>query len=176
MRKKHVKDYVSDETIEGGYRYIGNYFIDNMPDDKRKKVALTDFLLGIIEAIGVLATLSINCVGNRTIYVVIPLEICLVCLVYYISGAYTYYKNDQKMERRCYEDSYLRMVQSITVAFFLNVGSIIGQIYTICKGYYFEDKNLEYLLLVALFIIATLNCFLWICQRKVLKGVIEEKT
>ena len=79
MNKKYVKDYVADETVYGGYRYTGIYYVDSINDDQRKKLGMTHLLIGVLQMILVLLAASINCIGNRTIYVVIPMECTLVC-------------------------------------------------------------------------------------------------
>ena len=51
MRKKHVRDYVADQSVEGGYRYIGEYYIDKIEPVLRKKIGLVNILIAVIELI-----------------------------------------------------------------------------------------------------------------------------
>lgn len=175
MKKKYVKDYVADETIEGGYRYTGNYYIDNISDDQRKKLGVSHLLIGVLQVIVVLLAASINCLGNRTIYVVIPMECTLFCALNLCLGAYTFLKSSNRMELRQYEGSYQKMVQSVTVAFFLNIGSAIGQIYIIVKGMHYAGMVYEYLLLAAILLMTVINGVEWKWQRTRIAMVTQEK-
>ncbi len=175
MKKKYVKDYVADETVEGGYRYTGNYYIDHLDDNQRKKAGLTHLLIGILQIVLVLFAASINCIGNRTIYVVIPMECTLFCALNLCLGAYTFLKSSNRMELRQYEGSYQRMVQSVTIAFFLNIGSVIGQIYIIAKGMQYNGMASEYLLLVAILLMTVINGIEWKWQKVRIAQVTQEK-
>lgn len=174
MKKKHVHDYVADETIVGGYRYVGEYYIDNIESELRKKIGLINILIGVLELIVVFVALSLNCMGNRTFYVVIPLEIMMICNFIYIMGAYTYRKTNGKMEKRYYEDSVQRMVHASMITFLMNLCSIVGQIYIVFKGYYYSEKCLEYVLLGILIILGVVNFVLWNGKRKLIKGIVKE--
>ena len=176
MKKKYVKDYVADETVEGGYRYTGVYYTDNLETDIRKKNGLIHLIVGGLQIAFVLFAASINCMGNRTIYVVIPMECTLFCALNLCLGAYTFFKSSNRMELYQYEGSYLKMVQSVTVAFFLNVGSIIGQIVVIAKGVYEFGVLNEVLLLVALILMGAINAIEWMWQRKLISLVTKEES
>ena len=80
------------------------------------------------------------------------------------------------MELHQYEGSYLKMVQTVTVAFFLNIGSIIGQIVVIVKGLYEFGVLNEILLLVALILMAVVNVLEWMWQRKMISLVKKEES
>ena len=174
MRKKHVKDYVADKTIEGGYRYIGMYYVDDISDVERKKAGILHMLIGLLQIVLVVLAAFINCMGNRTIYVVIPMECTMFCALNLCLGAYRFLKNSNRMELRHYEDSYQKMVQSVTIAFFLNIGSIIGQIVVISKGYFYLDPIDEYFLLGAILIMTAINGIEWKMQRKLIADVRKE--
>lgn len=175
MKKKYVKDYVADETVEGGYRYTGIYYTDNISDNQRKKLGVSHLLIGVLQVVLVLLATSINCIGNRTIYVVIPMECTLFCALNLCLGAYTFLKSSNRMELRQYEGSYQRMVQSVTIAFFLNIGSVIGQIYIIAKGMQYNGMVSEYLLLVAILLMTVINGIEWKWQKTRIAQVTQEK-
>ena len=175
MKKKYVKDYVADKTVEGGYRYTGVYYTDNLENDIRKKNGLIHLIVGVLQIAFVLFAASINCIGNRTIYVVIPMECTLFCALNLCLGAYTFLKSSNRMELHQYEGSYLKMVQSVTVAFFLNIGSIIGQIVVLTKGVYEFGVLSEILLLIALILMGTVNAMEWMWQRKLISLVEKEE-
>lgn len=174
MSKKHVKDYVADTSVEGGYRYIGAYYVDSVKPEERKKTGWIHLVAGILEIVLVFWAASINCAGTRTIYVVIPLECTLFCALLYVMGAYRYLKNGNRMERKDYEGSYLRMVQSVTIAFFLNIGSAIGQIILICRGINYAGMAYEYLLLSAIVLMGIINCIGWVLQRRMFAKVVQQ--
>lgn len=176
MKKKYVKDYVADKTVEGGYRYTGIYYTDNLDADIRKKNGLIHLIVGVLQIIFIIFAASINCVGNRTIYVVIPMEITLFCALNLCLGAYTFLKSSNRMELHQYEGSYLKMVQSVTVAFFLNIGSIIGQIVVLTRGIFEFGVLNEVLLLAALIIMGVVNAMEWMWQRKIISLVSLEKS
>ena len=176
MKKKYVKDYVADKTVEGGYRYTGIYYTDNLDADIRKKNGLIHLIVGVLQIIFIIFAASINCVGNRTIYVVIPMEITLFCALNLCLGAYTFLKTSNRMELHQYEGSYLKMVQSVTVAFFLNTGSIIGQIVVLTRGTFEFGVLNEVLLLGALILMCVINAMEWMWQRKMISLVVQEKS
>ena len=176
MKKKYVKDYVADKTVEGGYRYTGIYYTDNLDADIRKKNGLIHLIVGVLQIIFIIFAASINCVGNRTIYVVIPMEITLFCALNLCLGAYTFLKSSNRMELHQYEGSYLKMVQSVTVAFFLNIGSIIGQIVVLTRGTFEFGVLNEVLLLAALILMGVVNAMEWMWQRKMISLVVQEKS
>lgn len=176
MKKKYVKDYVADKTVEGGYRYTGIYYTDNLDADIRKKNGLIHLIVGVLQIIFIIFAASINCVGNRTIYVVIPMEITLFCALNLCLGAYTFLKTSNRMELHQYEGSYLKMVQSVTVAFFLNIGSIIGQIVVLTRGTFEFGVLNEVLLLGALILMCVINAMEWMWQRKMISLVVQEKS
>ncbi|MBQ3029579.1 MAG: hypothetical protein IJD24_00010 [Agathobacter sp.] len=176
MKKKYVKDYIADETVEGGYRYTGVYYTDNFEKDIRIKNGLIHLIVGVLQIVFILFTASINCMGNRTIYVVIPMECTLFCALNLCLGAYTFLKSSNRMELHQYEGSYLKMVQAVTVAFFLNVGSIIGQIVVIAKGVYEFGVLNEVLLLVALILMGAVNAMEWMWHRKMISLVAKEES
>lgn len=176
MKKKYVKDYVADETVEGGYRYTGVYYRDNLEAEIRKKNGLIHLIVGALQILFVLFAASINCMGNRTIYVVIPMEITLFCALNLCLGAYTFLKSSNRMELHQYEGSYVKMVQSVTVAFFLNIGSIIGQIVVLAKGSYEYGVLNEVLLLVALILMGAVNAMEWMWHRKLISLVVKEES
>lgn len=176
MKKKYVKDYVADKTVEGGYRYTGTYYTDNLDADIRKKNGLIHLIVGVLQIIFIIFAASINCVGNRTIYVVIPMEITLFCALNLCLGAYTFLKTSNRMELHQYEGSYLKMVQSVTVAFFLNIGSIIGQIVVLTRGTFEFGVLNEVLLLGALILMCVINAMEWMWQRKMISLVVQEKS
>ena len=174
MSKKHIKDYVADASAEGGYRYVGAYFADSVTTEERKKTGCLHIIAGVLEIVLVFLAASINCAGNRTIYVVIPMECTLFCALLYVLGAYRYLKNGNRMERKDYEGSYLRMVQSVTIAFFLDIASAIGQIVLICKGVHYAGMQYEYLLLACIVLMGTMNCIGWVLQRRMFAKVIQQ--
>ena len=86
MKKKYVKDYVPDG--KGEYRYQGKYYQSRVLEEERKREGKIQILYGICCLILILIALCIPCNGNRTIYIVIPLEITLVCLWGYLTGSF----------------------------------------------------------------------------------------
>lgn len=174
MKKKYVKDYVADETVEGGYRYTGVYYTDSLAEDIRKKNGLLHLIIGVLQIIFVLFAASINCMGNRTIYVVIPMECTLFCALNLCLGAYTFLKTSNRMELHLYEGSYVKMIQASAVAFFLNIGSIIGQVVVLTKGTYEYGVFNEVLLFAALILMGVVNFAEWMWQRKLISLVEKE--
>ena len=175
MKKKYVKDYVADETVEGGYRYTGIYYLDAIKDEKRKTTGITHLLIGLFQIALVLIAASINCLGNRTIYVVIPMECTLFCALNLCLGAYTFLRSSNRMHLKDYEGSYQRMVQSVAVAFFLNVASCIGQVAVILNGNSEYGIAYECILLVAIILMGLVNAIEWKWQRVMISLVVQEK-
>ena len=174
MRRKHVRDYVEDKTVEGGYRYVGEYYIDENEPELRKKSGVKGIVFGTLTAIIALVALSINCIGNRTIYVVIPLEVSMICMFVFLLGVWAYKKNNVKMEKRHYEDSVQRMVHSSMIAFIMNLCSIIGQFYIVLRGYHFLEMYLEYIFLGILIVLGIISFDLWSTSRRLISKVVNK--
>ena len=174
MKKKYVKDYVADETVEGGYRYTGVYYADGLDTEIRKKNGWIHLIVGVLQIVFVFVAASINCVGNRTIYVVVPMECTLFCALNLCLGAYTFLKTKNRMELHLYEGSYVKMTQAAAVAFFLNIGSVIGQIVVLLTGDHIYGLFNEIILLVALILMGVVNFAEWMWQRKMISLVNKE--
>ena len=174
MKKKYVKDYVADEAVEGGYRYTGVYYKDGLEADIRKKNGWIHLIVGALQIAFVFIVASINCEGNRTIYVVVPMECTLFCALNLCLGAYTFLKTNNRMELHLYEGSYVKMTQAVAVAFFLNIGSVIGQVVVLMNGNHAYGLLNEIILLVALILMGLMNFLEWMWQRKMISLVEKE--
>ena len=126
MKKKYVKDYVPTE--KGDLEYHGKYYLSKISETERKKVSLIQIIYGITSLVLILAALCIPCNGNQTIYVVIPVEITLICLVYYISGSLALRKEGERLEQKDYDKSYQGPIQALTVSIILYIFSLGGQV------------------------------------------------
>jgi hypothetical protein len=79
------------------------------------------------------------------------------------------------MHLKDYEGSYQRMVQSVAVAFFLNVASCIGQVAVILNGNSEYGIAYEGILLAAIILMALVNGIEWKWQRIMIALVVQEK-
>ena len=121
MKKKYIKDYVA--TPEGNVKYCGKYFISDITGEERRKEGIVQIIDGIVCACLLLAALCIPCQGSETIYVVIPLELALVCLWTYLTGSLAFLKADNRMEEKDYDKAYQNPIQALTVSILLYVFS-----------------------------------------------------
>ena len=85
MKKKYVKEYVSTE--KGELKYFGKYYLSQITEEERKKQSLMQIIYGFSCLVLIIISLCIPCNGNQTVYIVIPLELTLICLWGYLSGS-----------------------------------------------------------------------------------------
>lgn len=172
MKKRYVKDYVPNE--KGELQYCGKYYLSKNSEEKRKKEGFIQILYGISCLILLLITLCIPCNGNQTIYVVIPMELTLICLWVYLSGSLALMKTKNRMEQKDYDKAYQAPIQALTIAIVLYIFSLGGQMI----GTLMEDSkssNGDIYFSLILFFILVLSCAVWNRQRKIMHFVKEEK-
>ena len=172
LKKKYVKDYVP--TPNGDLNYCGKYYISQIPKDERKKTSRIQILYGICCLVLSLIALCIPCNGNQTIYVVIPVEITLVCLVYYISGSLALRNMSKRMEQKDYDKAYQGPIQALTIAMILYVFSLGGQVIGILMKSSKRSSGDIYFGMI-LFWVLVMSCVVWNRQRKMMHYVTEEK-
>ena len=162
MKKGFLKDYVLDSDNPGGYRYVGSYYLCTVSDKVRKKSGILQLVGGLLELFFVLGAVSVRCLGNFKIPVVIPAECILICIVLYMTGTYAYMKSPDKMEKSIYEKAFLRTVQTVAVALFLNGFAAAAQLVVIIRNISNMEGYGDYILLGMLAI-------LFVCNLVVLK-------
>lgn len=172
MKKKYVKDYVSTE--KGNLSYRGKYYHSEISDEERKKASVIQILYGISCFILVLLALCIPCNGNRTIYIVIPVEITLICLAYYILGSLALGKTEGRMEQKDYDKAYQEPIQMLTISIILYIFSLGGQIIGIFMETSKRSQGDIYFTMI-LFFVLVLSVVVWNHQRKIMHYVTEEK-
>lgn len=172
MKKKYVKDYVSDG--KGAYQYQGKYYLSHISEEERKKQGKIQILYGISCLILLLLALCIPCNGNQTIYVVIPLEITFICLWGYLTGSFSLLKMENRMEQKDYDKAYQGPVQSLTVAILLYIFSLGGQVIGILGNPFKKSSGDVYFAMILGFILV-MSCVVWNRQRKLMHHVTEEK-
>jgi len=173
LKKKYVKDYVPTE--KGDLRYQGKYYQSGISEEERKITGNIQILYGICCFIFVLLALCIPCNGNRTIYVVIPVEITLICLVYYILGSLALRKTKGRMEQKDYDKAYQEPIQMLTISIILYIFSLGGQIIGICMEASKRSQGDIYFAMI-LFFVLVLSVVVWNRQRKIMHYVTEEKS
>ena len=172
LKKKYVKDYVPTE--KGDLRYQGKYYHSGLTEEERKKISIIQILYGISCFLLVLLALCIPCNGNRTIYIVIPVEITLLCLAYYILGSLALRKTGERMEQKDYDKAYQGPIQMLTISVILYIFSLSGQIIGILMNVPKRSKGDIYFTMI-LFFVVVLSVVVWNRQRKIMHYVTEEK-
>ena len=172
LKKKYVKDYVPTE--KGDLRYQGKYYHSGLTEEERKKISIIQILYGISCFVLILLALCIPCNGNQTIYIVIPVEITLVCLVYYILGSLALRKTGERMEQKDYDKAYQGPIQMLTISVILYIFSLSGQIIGILMNVPKRSKGDIYFTMI-LFFVVVLSVVVWNRQRKIMHCVTEEK-
>lgn len=157
MKKGFLKDYVLDAGSSSGYRYVGAYYSCTVSDKNRRKGGILQLAGGALEMLLILLAVSIHCLGNFKISVVIPAECMLLCIVLYLTGSYAYMKSPDKMEKDTYEKAFSRTVQTVAVGLFLNVFSLIAQMVVIIRNRAVLEGSGDYLLLGMLLVLAVGN-------------------
>lgn len=172
MKKKYVKDYVSDG--KGAYRYQGIYYRSRILEDERKKQGKIQILYGIVCLILIFSALCIPCTGNKTVYIVIPLEVTLVCLWGYLTGSFALLKVQDRMEQKDYDKAYQSPMQSLTIAIIFYIFSLGGQMTGVLMESSKRSSGDIYFAMILGFILV-MSCVIWNRQRKVMHCVAEEK-
>lgn len=172
MKKKYVKDYVPTE--KGGLQYRGKYYLSELTEEEQKKASLIQILYGIFCLILILISLSIPCNGNQTIYIVIPLELTLICLWGHLTGSLALMKVPNRMEQKDYDKAYQGPMQSLTVAIIFYVFSLGGQIIGILMSSS-KSSTGDICFAMILGFILVMSCVVWNRQRKLMHYVAEEK-
>ena len=172
LKKKYVKDYVPTE--KGDLRYQGKYYHSGLTEEERKKISIIQILYGISCFVLILLALCIPCNGNQTIYIVIPVEITLVCLVYYILGSLALRKTGERMEQKDYDKAYQGPIQMLTISVILYIFSLSGQIIGILMNVPKRSKGDIYFTMILLFVLVA-SCVVWNRRRKLMHYVTEEK-
>lgn len=171
MKKKYIKDYVA--TPEGKLEYRGKYFRSQVSDEERKREGLWQMAYGIVCLCLLVAALCIPCQGNKTVYIVIPLELSLICLWVYLTGSFALLKSGQLMEEKDYDKAYQSPIQALTVSILLYVFSFGGQMIGIVMNSEVQETGDIYLACV-LFFVLVMSVVVWNRQRKVMHLVKEE--
>lgn len=172
LKKKYVKDYVPTE--KGDLRYQGKYYHSGLTEEERKKISIIQILYGISCFVLILLALCIPCNGNQTIYIVIPVEITLVCLVYYILGSLALRKTGERMEQKDYDKAYQGPIQMLTISVILYIFSLSGQIIGILMDASKRSNGDIYFTMILVFALV-MSCVVWNRQRKMMHCVTEEK-
>ncbi len=173
MKKKYVKDYVPTE--KGDLRYCGKYYLSQIKEEERKKTGLIQIIYGISWLVLVLIGLCIPCNGNQTVYIVIPLELTLICLWVYLSGSFAFMKTEGRMERKDYDKAYQDPIQALTVAIIFEILSLGGQVIGILMEASKRSNGDIYFAMI-LFLVLVMSCVVWNRQRKIMHFVTEEKS
>ena len=172
LKKKYIKDYVA--TPNGELEYRGKYFRSQISKEECKIEGKIQVIYGIACVILLLVALCIPCRGNETIYVVIPLELSLICLWAYITGSLAFLKCSNRMQEKDYDKAYQGPIQALTVSIFLYIFSFGGQVIGILMNSAKEGRGDFYFTLV-LFFILLMSVVVWNRQRKIMHLVTEEK-
>lgn len=171
MKKKYVKDYVPKD--DSSYEYQGKYFCCNREKKERQTSGIIQLLYGGCSLVLLLLFLSFPGNGIQTLYVVLPLEIMMVCYVYHLIGSYGLLTVESRMEQRFYDKVFERPIQALTVAIILEFFSLLGQAIGVImqKKATGWDVAMEGLLLLHFL----LSLYFWNRQRKEMRFVKEEK-
>ncbi len=177
MKKNNIKNYTLDDKAHNGVRYVGQYYVTDIPVKERRKGGTYALVAGILEMLLIILAISVNCVGVHKIYIVIPLELILFCSLYYVMGAYTYMRSGDRIEQRIYDRAYSNPVQIVTVAAVLNLISFIGQTVLVVRQAGEAEGYSDYVFLVIIFVLMILHVLMWKHQRVLFSKVrLEEKT
>lgn len=175
MKKGYIKDYVPDENSERGVRYVGEYYITDITKEQRRKSGMIQLVGALIEIALVLIAVSLNCMGNYKIYIVIPMEITLFCILYYVTGSYAFLKCDNRMEKLTYEKAFMKTVQSVTIAMIFNVFSLVGEAILIIQNFHNMQGYGDYTFFIMMLIILVINIAAFNWHRKLAAQARQEQ-
>ena len=166
MKKNNLKNYEVDPHSKRGVRYVGIYYTSDMSIKERRKSGLLQMVTGCAEMLLIFIAVGVNCLGTRTVYVIIPMECILFCALYYMIGAYTFFCSGDKMEQKAFERAVENPVQITLVAMILNIVACLGQIILIIRKAALFTGYGDYVLLGMFFVILALHIAMHINQRK----------
>lgn len=175
MKKKYVKEYVPDE--KGQYQYHGRYYVSRLSEEEQKKAGLIQTGYGIVTCLLVFLALAIPCQGNRTIYVVMPMELSLIGLVYCLAGNYALYRCKGKtgrMEQKDYDKMYQSPMQALTIVILLCLFSIGGQIIGMFTKALADSREDICFCMIQLLMLV-ISVIMWNRKRKEIRQVEEIK-
>lgn len=173
LKKRYVKDYVP--TKDGNYKYQGKYYQSRISEKERKKEGRIQILYGITCLAMLLLALCIPCNGNRTVYIVIPLELTFICLWIYLVGSFALLNVENRMEQKEYDKVYQSPIQSLTIAIIIYIFSIVGQMIGVLMNSFKRSRGDIWFVMI-LFFVLVMSCVIWNRQRKMMHSVTEEKT
>lgn len=176
MKKGYIKDYVPDENSERGVRYVGEYYIIDITKEQRRKSGMIQLVGAVVEMILILIAVSLNCMGNYKVYIVIPMEITLFCILYYMTGSYAYLKSENRMEKLTYEKAFMKTVQSVTIAMIFNVFSLVGEAALIIQNFRSMEGYGDYTFIIMIMIVLVMNIAAFNWHRKLATQVRQEQT
>ena len=171
MKKKYIKDYVPKE--DSSYEYKGKYFFCEREEKERKASGILQLCYGSISMILLLVLLCFPGRGVQTLYVVLPLEIMMVCYLYHLIGSYGLLTVQSPMEQRFYDKVFERPIQSLTVALILEFFSLSGQAIGVILAK--RATGWDWIMEVLLLLHFVSSFYFWNRQRKEMKFVKEKK-
>lgn len=171
LKKRYIKDYVSDE--KGEVKYQGKYYFSALGEAEGKKEGMTQIIFSSLSLLLILMALSISCSGNRTVYIVIPLELTLFCFWVQLTGSVKLLKVETKLEQKDYDKVYQSPIQALTIAIILEIFSFGGQMIGIFMDISKRSKGDIYFSMI-LFGILVVTCVAWNRRRKLMRFVTEE--
>ena len=174
MRKKFVKDYVSNPEGKERFRYTGDYYIFQMEEGQRKQRVLIQCLAAAAEAVLLLAAGMLNSPGSYQIYIVIPYICMILPVLYYLAGSIKLLKVPCRMERYQYEESLLRMMKAVIAGFFLSILTLLGDGVFLTFGQEDINKKTETLFFLLMVALAVINYMGLLYHNRMMKQVQKE--
>ena len=175
MRKNSLKNYVLDESNGQKIRYVGQYYVTETPVDIRRKSGICKLVAGFLEFLLIFAAISVDCLGCRKFYIVLPLELIFFCALYYLIGAYSYLKSGDRMEQKIYDKAYSNPVQTVTVAGILNLTALIGQLVLVVGNRAEITGYGDYIFCAILCVLLMLHTVMWRQQKMLFTKAWPEK-
>lgn len=175
MKKNNIKNYTLDASAQNGIRYVGQYYVTDIPDKQRRKGGICQLAAGLAELLLIMLAISVNGIGCHTVYIIIPLELILFCSLYYLIGSYTYMRSSDRMEQKVYDKAYSNPVQIVTVAIVLNLISLAGQTILVIRNVQEFTDNRDYVFLAIILVLFMLHIWMWKHQKSLFERVKAEE-
>lgn len=173
MKKKYLKDYLPEEGRgeKFSYKYVGKYYFCERTKEERVKSAKRQIIYTAVTLLILIVILCIPALGTQTLYVVLPLELILLCHGYYFLGSFELLRVEEKMEQRFYDRVFERPIQALTVSLILEFFSLTGEIFGVLLR---KPAGKEDMILVILLILhLPVSAVLWNRQRKEMHQIKE---
>lgn len=175
MKRRFVKDYVSNQEGKERFRYVGNYYIFSMEQDRRNKRCVQQLIFALVQLILIVTAGFLNSPGSYKLYIVLPYLSMILPLLYYVMGSISFRKAPTRMQRHEYDVSIFRLMKSVLGLFFLSFFTMVGDtVFLVLEADVVQQKA-EIVFYIIMIILMIMNYIALLAHNRMMKQVQEEQ-